>query len=80
MEETSKQNTNTDSGETTNDQVMQQFKVILVGVFLVLLLFLAFFVYNLIKCYLPKWRNRRELVKEENANNVEVRKIEIEEI
>lgn len=80
MEETPKNNTDTDTGDATNDQVMQQFKIILGGVFVILILFLAFFVYNLIKCYLPKWRNRRELVKEENANNIEVRKIEIEDL
>ncbi len=79
MEETPSNHTET--GDATNDQVMQQFKIILVIVFVVLILFLAFFVYNLIKCYLPKWRNRRELVKEEESgNHVEIRKIEIEEI
>jgi hypothetical protein len=71
---------NTETNPETNEQVMKQFKVILVGVFIVLLLFLGFFIYNLIKCYLPQWKNRRELVKEENMNSVEVRRIEIDEI
>ena len=43
-----------------DDDVIAHFKVIIIAVFIVLLLFLGFFVYNLIKCYLPKWRRERE--------------------
>ena len=42
------------------DDIVFQFKIIISIVFLVLLLFLGFFVYNLIKCYLPKWRKNKE--------------------
>ena len=37
-----------------------QFKIIISIVFVILLLFLGFFVYNLIKCYLPKWRKNKD--------------------
>ena len=39
--------------------ILKQFKIIVVVVFVLLLFFLGFFVYNLIKCYLPKWRRNR---------------------
>ncbi len=57
------------------DSVVKQFKIIVVVVFIILLCFLGFFVYNLIKCYLPKWR-RNKLVDEtrpveiKQSNNV----------
>ena len=50
------------------EDIFFQFKIIISIVFIILILFLAFFVYNLIKCYLPKWRRERE------------RKVEIAEI
>ena len=50
--------------------IMKQFKIIVAVVFIVLLLFLGFFVYNLIKCYLPRWR--RNQLAEENRP-VEIR-------
>ncbi len=37
-----------------------QFKIIISIAFVILLLFLGFFVYNLIKCYLPKWRKNKD--------------------
>ena len=43
--------------------VVKQFKIIVAVVFVILLFFLGFFIYNLIKCYLPKWR-RSKLVDE----------------
>ena len=42
------------------DDIVFQFKIIICIVFVILILFLAFFVYNLIKCYLPKWRRDKE--------------------
>ena len=39
--------------------VWKQFQIIVAIVFIILLLFLGFFVYNLIKCYLPKWRKNK---------------------
>lgn len=39
--------------------VLKQFKIIVAVVFVILLFFLGFFIYNLIKCYLPKWRRNR---------------------
>ena len=50
------------SNETNSDideDVIGQFKFMITIVFLVLFFFLAYFVYNLIKCYLPKWRNKK---------------------
>ena len=42
------------------DDIVFQFKIIISIVFIILILFLGFFVYNLIKCYLPKWRKNKE--------------------
>ena len=39
--------------------IIKQFRIIVAVVFVVLLFFLGFFVYNLIKCYLPKWRGNK---------------------
>ena len=39
-----------------DDDIVKQFKLIITVVFIVLILSLLYFVYNLIKCYLPKWR------------------------
>ena len=39
--------------------VIKQFQIIVAVVFVILLFFLGFFIYNLIKCYLPKWRRNR---------------------
>ena len=51
---------NNTSCASDEDDIVFQFKVIICIVFLVLILFLGFFVYNLIKCYLPKWRKNKE--------------------
>ncbi len=53
--------TNDEQCKDIDDSVIQQFKIIITIVLIVLLAFLGFFVYNLIKCYLPKWRREREL-------------------
>ena len=53
--------TNDEQCKDIDDNVIQQFKIIITIVLIVLLAFLGFFVYNLIKCYLPKWRREREL-------------------
>ena len=42
-----------------NDDVIKQFKFIITLVFIVLLCSLGYFVYNLIRCYLPKWRKKK---------------------
>lgn len=47
---------NNEECKAMEDSVVKQFKIIVVVVFVILLCFLGFFVYNLIKCYLPKWR------------------------
>jgi len=39
-----------------DDDIVKQFKLIITVVFIILILSLLYFVYNLIKCYLPKWR------------------------
>ncbi len=52
--------TNNTKCAENEDDIVFQFKIIISIVFLVLILFLGFFVYNLIKCYLPKWRKNKE--------------------
>ena len=42
-----------------DDQVIKQFKLIITIVFIILICSLGYFVYNLIKCYLPKWRKKK---------------------
>ena len=42
-----------------DDQVIKQFKFIITIVFIILICSLGYFVYNLIKCYLPKWRKKK---------------------
>ena len=54
-----------------DDDVVKQFKIIMIIVLIVLIAFLGFFVYNLIKCYLPKWRAR--------LNEEKVREVNIEQ-
>ena len=57
--------TNIENGsEDIDDEVIKQFKFIVTIVFIILLLFLGYFVYNLIKCYLPKWRKKAHLQEE----------------
>ena len=42
-----------------DEKIYKHFKIMIVIIFVVLLIFLGFFVYNLVKCYLPKWKKRR---------------------
>lgn len=70
----------TDSSNEAQQDALKQFYFILTLVFIVLIIFLGFFIYNLIKCYLPKWRNKRELVNNENEMRDNSRRIEFEEI
>ena len=83
MDNTNTNNSSTNNTHTNEDQAhndaMKQFYVIITIVFIVLVIFLGFFIYNLIKCYLPKWRNQRELVNE-NETEKNGRRIEFEEI
>ena len=51
---------NTDECKIVDDSVLRQFKIIMIFVLIILLIFLGFFIYNLIKCYLPKWRKNKE--------------------
>ena len=52
-------NTNNEECKAMEDTIIKQFKIIVLVVFVILLFFLGFFVYNLIKCYLPKWRKNK---------------------
>lgn len=63
--------TNDEQCKDIDDNVIQQFKIIITIVLIVLLAFLGFFVYNLIKCYLPKWRRERELREGGTAVNIQ---------
>jgi hypothetical protein len=47
-----------------DDEVIKQFKFIITIVFIILLFSLGYFVYNLIRCYLPKWRKKKKLQEE----------------
>ena len=53
-----------------DSSTIKQFKILIVIVFIILIFFLGCYVYNLIKCYLPKWR-KKKLFDEER--NVEIR-------
>lgn len=53
-------NTNGDNDPSDiDDEVIKQFKFIITIVFIILLCSLGYFVYNLIRCYLPKWRKKK---------------------
>ena len=45
--------------KVADNKVLLQFKIIIIVVFIVLLIFLGLFIYNLIKCYLPKWKKKK---------------------
>lgn len=45
---------------TQSQALYDQFRLVLSCVILVMIIFLVFFVYNLIKCYLPKWLEKRK--------------------
>ena len=53
-----------------DEKLLKQFKIIIVLVFVVLLVFLGCFIYNLIKCYLPKWTKKR-LTEEERQVEIQ---------
>jgi hypothetical protein len=69
--------TEVNANEQAKNDAMKQFYFILTVVFIILLVFLGFFIYNLIKCYLPKWMNKKNSGVIEET---EIRKIEFEEI
>ena len=58
-------NQKNDDESQLDDNIVKQFKLILTIVFIVLILFLLYFVYNLIKCYLPKWRRQQKYQEDE---------------
>ena len=58
-----------DSGELDKNLV-NQFKFLIVIIFIILIIFLGLYVYNLIKCNLQKWK-KKKLVDEERQ--VEIR-------
>lgn len=57
--------------KVVDQKMLMQFKILIVIVFIILIIFLGCYVYNLIKCYLPKWRGKK-LVKHENERQVEI--------
>ena len=62
---------NDDVCKQIDNDAVKQFKILVTLVFIGLIIFLIYFIYNLIKCYLPKWRKEREL-KEEVERKVEI--------
>ena len=59
-----------DKEECKVDQMVTQFKILIVIIFILLIFFLGCYVYNLIKCYLPKWRKKKFT---EEERQVEIR-------
>jgi hypothetical protein len=57
-----------------DEKLIKQFKIMIVVVFIVLLLFLGLFIYNLIKCYLPKWKKNKMI---EEVRQVEIQNSQI---
>ena len=68
--------TNVTKDDNIEDAAMQQFKFLVVIVMIILIAFLGLFIYNLIKCYLPKWRNKRQFSEDSHHHGT----IEIEDI
>lgn len=58
----------------------KDFKIILIFVSVILVIFLAFFIYNMIKCYLPKWKKQSNKYESAHEEGNVIRKIEFEEI
>ena len=52
------------------DRMVTQFKILIVIIFILLIFFLGCYVYNLIKCYLPKWR--RGKVQEDQLQSAKI--------
>ena len=52
------------------EKMVMQFKILIVIIFILLIFFLGCYVYNLIKCYLPKWRKKKFI---EEERQVEIR-------
>ena len=50
---------NDDVCKQIDNDAVKQFKILVSIVFIGLIIFLIYFIYNLIKCYLPKWRRNR---------------------
>ena len=65
---------------------MDNLKMMIIFVIIIMILFLCFFIYNLIKCYLPRLLNNRDEnskyinQKNESKNTNETKKIEFEEL
>lgn len=87
--ENSAKSSNIPEKNQTAENAKKEFKIIIMIILVILFLFLCMFVYNLIKCYLPKWRNsKREFVDmSENTNegneyntNSNNRKIEMHDV
>ena len=63
---------NDDVCKQIDNDAVKQFKILVSIVFIGLIIFLIYFIYNLIKCYLPKWRRERQL-REEVERKVEIK-------
>ena len=59
-------NSNSTVNNTQSQALYDQFKLVLNCVIVVMVIFLIFFIYNLIKCYLPKFT-----VKEDRSKTIE---------
>ena len=45
--------------KVSDAKVLLQFKIIIIVIFIILIIFLGLYIYNLIKCYLPKWKKKK---------------------
>ena len=77
---------NSTNGTNPNQALYNEFKLVLSCVVVVMIIFLVFFVYNLIKCYLPKWTAKKEdkgteeNVKEKKAIRTNYSQVELDEV
>ena len=70
--------TNNAKCKEIDDDIVKQFKFIMIVVLFILLAFLGFFVYNLIKCYLPKWKKQAFQTVSSSEQNETEKNVQIE--
>jgi len=66
----------TKDDKNIDNAATEQFKLILYVIIGVLVLFLLFFVYNLIKCYLPKWQGTDSNYRDRDKEKIDSRDME----
>lgn len=64
--------------DQVDSSVVKQYKLILGLALIFLVICLGLFIYNLIKCYLPKWRKDSKRLHEEKSEIANQRNVKIE--